>query len=258
MTTTTPILSCRDLALSVPGRMLCRDVAFDIHPGECWAVVGRNGAGKTTLLQTLAGLRPPAAGTVTLAGVAIADCTPRWRAQRLGFLPQDTFDAFPATALEMALGGRHPHIARWRPESAGDVRKAHDALTMVGMSGAALRDVQTLSGGERRRVALATLLAQDPEVLLLDEPTNHLDVAHEVRSLELLSELARTQGRAVMMAVHDLTLVARFATHAVLLGGATVDAGPASALLTVERLSALFGVGLVAVAHSRGTAFLPV
>ena len=258
MSTTTPILACRDLALAVPGRTLCRGVAFDVHAGECWVVVGRNGVGKTTLLQTLAGLRPPAAGAIALAGVPIAQCAPRWRAQRLGFLPQDTFDAFPATALEIALGGRHPHVPRWRPESADDVAKARDALAKVGMADAALRDVQTLSGGERRRVALAMLLAQDPAVLLLDEPTNHLDIAHEVRSFELLSELARTRGRAVVMAVHDLTLAARYATHAVLLGGESVEAGPANALLTVERLSALFGVGLVAVAHSRGTAFLPV
>ena len=218
MSIPTPVLSCRALTLAVPGRVLCRDVAFDVCAGECWVIVGPNGAGKSTLLQTLAGLRRPAAGTILLAGAPIADYTPRKRAQRLGFLPQDTFDAFPATALEMALGGRHPHIPRWHPESASDERQARDALTAVGMGDAAMRDVQTLSGGERRRVALATLLAQDPVAMLLDEPTNHLDIAHEVRSLELLANLARERGRAVVMALHDLTLAARHATHAVLMG----------------------------------------
>jgi iron complex transport system ATP-binding protein len=258
MTTAMPILSCRALTLTVPGRTLCRNVAFDVHAGECWVIVGPNGAGKSTLLQTLAGLRQPAAGTIMLAGQPIMDYAPRKRAQRLGFLPQDTFDAFPATALEMALGGRHPHIPRWHPESAADVRQAQQALAAVGMGDAALRDVQTLSGGERRRVALATLLAQDPEVLLLDEPTNHLDIAHEVRSLELLAHLARERGRAVVMALHDLTLAARHATHAVLMGCDIVETGAAGALLNAEKLSALYGQELVAVAHSRGTAFLPV
>jgi iron complex transport system ATP-binding protein len=167
-----PVLACRGLTLAVPGRTLCRDVAFEVHAGECWVILGPNGAGKTTLLQTLAGLRPPAAGAILLGDRPIAEYAPRGRAQRLGFLPQDTVDAFPATALEIALGGRHPHIPRWHPESAADVRQARAALTAVGMSEAALRDVQTLSGGERRRVALAMLLAQDPEVMLLDEPTN--------------------------------------------------------------------------------------
>jgi iron complex transport system ATP-binding protein len=192
-----------------------------------------------------------------LAGKPIADYAPRGRAQRLGFLPQDTIDAFPATALEIALGGRHPHIPRWHPESPADVRQAHEALAAVGMGDAATRDVQTLSGGERRRVALATLLAQDAEVMLLDEPTNHLDIAYEVRSLELLAQLARDRGRAVVMALHDLTLAARHATHAILLGDGKAQAGPAGALLTAEKLSALFGLELVAMPQARGTAFLP-
>jgi iron complex transport system ATP-binding protein len=257
MSDATPILACRGLTLAVPGRTLCRDLAFDVRAGDCWVVVGRNGAGKTTLLQTLAGLRAPAAGTITLAGEAIAECAPRRRAQRLGFLPQDTFDAFPATALEIALGGRHPHIPRWRPESAADVQAARDALAAVGMADAATRDVQTLSGGERRRVALAMLLAQDAEVMLLDEPTNHLDIAHEVGSLEILAHLARERGRAVVMALHDLTLAARYATHTVLLGGAQAEAGLAADLLEPQKLSALYGQDLVAVAYARGKAFLP-
>jgi iron complex transport system ATP-binding protein len=251
MIPTAPMLACRGLALTVPGRTLCRDVAFDVRAGECWVVVGPNGAGKSTLLQTLAGLRPPAAGTVELDGEPIANHAPRMRARRLGFLPQDTFDAFPATALEIALGGRHPHVPRWHPESAADTR---DALRLPEGD----RDVTTLSGGERRRVALATLLAQDPAVMLLDEPTNHLDVAHEVRSLELLAKLVRERGRAVVMVLHDLTLAGRHATHVVLMGCDKVEAGPAGELLSTERLSALYGQALVAVAHPRGTAFLPV
>ncbi len=252
-----PILSCRDLALAVPGRTLCRDVAFDVQAGECWVIVGRNGAGKTTLLQTLAGLRAPAAGSVMLAGESLADCAPRRRAQRLGFLAQDTFDAFPATVLEIALGGRHPHIPRWRPESAADVRLAREALAAVGMRDAEERDVQTLSGGERRRVALATLLAQDPDVMLLDEPTSHLDIAHEAGALDLLAGLARGRRRAIVMVLHDLTLAARYATHVVLMGGDSVEVGTSPALLTAERLSTLYGHELVAVSHPRGTAFLP-
>jgi iron complex transport system ATP-binding protein len=93
--------------------------------------------------------------------------------------------------------------------------------------------------------------------MLLDEPTNHLDIALEVRALELLSRLARERGRAVVMALHDLALAARYATHAVLLGCDRVEAGPAEALLTAERLSELYGQPLIAVAHPRGPAFLP-
>jgi iron complex transport system ATP-binding protein len=252
-----PVLACAGLALTVPGRTLCHDVAFEIRAGECWVMVGPNGAGKTTLLNTLAGLRAPAAGSVTVHGTPLASMPPRARARALGLMPQDTVDAFPATAFEVALAGRHPHVPRWQPESAADMAQARAALAAVGMADAGARNVQTLSGGERRRVALAMLLTQDPDVLLLDEPANHLDIAHEVRSLELLAGLARERGKAVLMALHDLALAARYATHAILLGCERVEVGPAGALLTAEKLSALYGQALVAVPHPRGAAFLP-
>ena len=252
-----PVLACRGLALTVPGRTLCRDVAFEIRAGECWVLVGPNGAGKTTLLNTLAGLRKPAAGSISIHDAPLAAMAPRARARAIGLLPQDTFDAFPATVYEIALAGRHPHVPRWQPESAADAAEARAALAAVGMGDASTRNVQSLSGGERRRVALAMLLAQDPDLLLLDEPTNHLDIAHEVRALELLAGLARTTGKAVLMALHDLALAARYATHAILLGCEQVEAGPAATLLTAEKLSALYGQALVAVPHPRGTAFLP-
>jgi iron complex transport system ATP-binding protein len=253
----TPALRCDRLALTVPGRTLCRDVSFDVHAGECWVVVGPNGAGKTTLLSTLAGLRAPASGRVLLHDTPVATLPPRQRARHVGLLPQDTVDAFPATAFDIALAGRHPHLPRWRIESANDVALAQQALAAVGMAAAAERNVQTLSGGERRRVALAMLLAQDPDVMLLDEPTNHLDIAHEVRALDVLSSCVRDGRHAVVMALHDLALATRYATHAVLLGGAAVEIGPAAGLLSAPKLSALYGQALVAVPHPRGAAFLP-
>jgi iron complex transport system ATP-binding protein len=251
-----PLLECRDVTLRVPGRTLCARLSFSVRAGECWVLVGPNGAGKTTLLDTLAGLRPPQDGAVLLDGIPIGARPARERAQRVGLVPQDTFDAFPDTALEIALAGRHPHLPRWRGEGAQDVALALAALAAVGMEDAAQRDVQTLSGGERRRVAIAMLLAQDPAAMLLDEPTHHLDVAHEVRTLDLLAERARA-GRAIVMTLHALTLAARHATHAVLIGAGQAEAGPAPALLTAPRLSELFGQPLVAVPHAHGTAFLP-
>jgi iron complex transport system ATP-binding protein len=254
---TAPILHCQGLRLAVPGRTLCRDLSFTVSQGEVWVVVGPNGAGKTTLLATLAGLRPPAAGSIHLAGRELRDWPPRARALKLGLLPQDTFDAFPDTALEIALAGRHPHVPRWRAETERDIAEAHAALAAVEVADLASRNVLTLSGGERRRVALAMLLAQDPDLMLLDEPTNHLDVAHEVRILELLALRALDRRHAVMMSLHDLTLAARHATHALLFGFDGVTAGTASDMLTEHRLSALYGQPLVAVEHPRGRAFLP-
>ena len=251
------LLECRDVTLTVPGRRLCEGLSFSVRGGECWVLVGPNGAGKTTLLATLAGLREATAGAVLVAGQPIRAWGTRERARKIGLLPQDSFDAFPDTALEIVLSGRHPHTPRWSRESAQDVALAKAALVAVDMGHAARRNVQTLSGGERRRVAFALLLAQDPDVMLLDEPTNHLDVAHEVRTLDLLGERVRDHRHAVVMALHDLALATRHATHAVLFGFDRVVAGPACELLSADRLSVLFGQPLVAFAHPRGTVFVP-
>ena len=251
------MLAVENVTLAVPGRTLCSGLTFTVNAGERWVVVGPNGAGKTTLLATLAGLRAPAAGSIRVDGRRLREWTPRERALRIGLVPQDTVDAFPDTALEIALAGRHPHVPRWRAESRDDVALAKSALDAFDCASLAHRNVQTLSGGERRRVALAMLLAQDPAVMLLDEPTNHLDVAHEVRVLELLAGRVTDARRAVVMSLHDLTLAARHATHALLFGFDGVSSGPAHEMLTERNLSALYGQPLVAVPHAGGTAFLP-
>jgi iron complex transport system ATP-binding protein len=251
------LLVVNDLSLAVPGRTLCRGLSFAVRAGEIWVVVGPNGAGKTTLLATLAGLRAPAAGSIHLAGRALREWTPRERALRIGLLPQDTVDAFPDTALEIALAGRHPHVPRWRAESLDDVALAEAALEAVDCAGLAQRNVQTLSGGERRRVALAMVLAQDPAVMLLDEPTNHLDIAHEVRVLDVLAARVAQRDRAMVLAIHDLTLAARHATHALLFGFDGAAAGPVHEMLTERRLSALYGQPIARVAFEDAVAFLP-
>ena len=251
------VLAVENVSLAVPGRTLCRNLSFTVNAGEHWVVVGPNGAGKTTLLATLAGLRAPASGTLHLDGRALREWSPRERALRVGLVPQDTVDAFPDTVLEIALSGRHPHVPRWRAESQDDVALATAALDAVECASLAARNVQTLSGGERRRVALAMLLAQDPALMLLDEPTNHMDIAHEVRVLDLLAARVAGGRRAIVMSMHDLALAARHATHALLFGFDGVRAGAASDMLTERNLSALYGQPLVRVDFEEGVAFLP-
>jgi ABC-type nitrate/sulfonate/bicarbonate transport system ATPase subunit len=101
--------------------------------------------------------------------------------------------------LETALIGRHPHLARWQWESAADVARARDALAAFGLEGLDTRDVRTLSGGERRRLALAALVAQEPEILLLDEPSSHLDLGQQIAALDVVTALARERGKAIVM-----------------------------------------------------------
>jgi len=252
----TPLLAAHDLAVTIAGKSICCDLDLSIRRGECWAMLGRNGAGKTTLLHTLAGLRAPAAGSIDLAGRPLAQWSGRELALMRGLLPQDDYDAFPASVLETALIGRHPHLGRWQWETAQDYAIARTALAAADIAEAEARDVRTLSGGERRRVALAALLAQQPELFLLDEPASHLDLAHQLALLDRLTATAREQGKALVMVLHDVNLAARYCDHALLLDRGSAVAGAASELLTGERLAALYGVALKTLRHGDRPVFV--
>jgi iron complex transport system ATP-binding protein len=257
MTGSAPRLSCRGLSLYVGGRCLVGDLDLDVRAGECWVVVGPNGAGKTTLVAALAGLLRPASGEIAYDGTALAALGPRERALRRGYLPQDSVDFFPATVLETALVGRHPHLSRWQWESRSDIARARDALAAFGLEGLDARDARTLSGGERRRLALAAIVAQDPDLLLLDEPSSHLDLGQQVAALDVVSALAKRGGKAIVMVLHDLHLALRYADHAIALGGGQARAGVAARILTADALSELFGHRLVPVGGGTAATFVP-
>ena len=233
-------LECGNLVISVAGRVLVQDLQLSIEAGTFVCILGRNGVGKTLTLHTLAGLRPVLSGAVSLGGTALVNLSRRQIAQRLGLLLQMQDDTFPITVIESALMGRHAHLGFWQWESPQDRLIAMDALKVFGLSGLEQRMVMTLSGGERRRVALATLLVQNPDVWLLDEPTNHLDPHHQVDVLDKLSGLAQ-DGKCVIATLHDPTLAARFSNYVLLLhGDGGWEFGPTNDLLVPTNLEGLY------------------
>lgn len=252
------MLELHDLTLRVAGRTLCAGLNAQLGAGENWVILGANGSGKTTLLHTLAGLRAPDSGSVQLDGLPLHDVSHRARARRLGVLLQDYETSLPATVLEMALTGRHPHLGRWQWDDEDGHRLAGKALATVGLAGFEARLLPTLSGGERRRAEIAALLVQDAPIFLLDEPTNHLDLQHQVDVLELLAARAREPEHLNIMVLHDINLALRFCTHAILLfGDGTTLQGPAADAVTRARLEQLYRCRLREVRDGERRYYLP-
>jgi iron complex transport system ATP-binding protein len=250
------VLAASALGIAAGTRQLVSNLDIDFAAGEFTAILGRNGSGKTLTLHTLAGLRPAQQGAVRIGDATIDGLARRAIAQRVGLLMQDLEESFVTTALEAVLIGRHPHLKTWQWESAEDERIARDALTRVNMQDFASRTTDGLSGGERRRVAIASLLAQDPSVFLLDEPTNHLDPHHQVAVLELFRQQANA-GRTVVATLHDPTLAARFADRVILLfGDGRWRSGLTRATLTAESLSELYLTPMVEIASDGRRAFV--
>lgn len=241
------LLACESLSVHVPGRILVDDLALTLRRGELLAILGQNGAGKTLTLMTLAGLRPPDAGRVSLLGADIHATPRQTTALHLALLPQVVDDIFPATVMDTALIGRHPHIGRFRWESAEDFDAARAALDTMQLDTMADRDILTLSGGERRRLAIAQILAQAPDVYLLDEPTNHLDPQYQLDTLNVFRRAADA-GAGIVASLHDVNLAARYADRCLLLfGDGRWQLGANGDVLNESTLSELFNTRIEAV-----------
>lgn len=239
-----PGLACAGVAVSVPGRTLVANLDLEVSAGEVLAVLGPNGVGKSLTLHTLAGLRAADRGMTTLDGQAINELSRQQVATRLALLPQYVEDVFPASVFDTVMIGRHPHIPRFQWETEQDRKIAEESLRLVDLGEMPQRDIATLSGGERRRLAIAQVLTQSPDIYLLDEPTNHLDPQHQLDVLRVFRDKARA-GAAVVASMHDVNLAARFADKCLLLyGNGRWELDTSNTVLTEERLTELYAISM--------------
>lgn len=252
------LLEADGLQVRVGDRVLCDGLQLRIEAGESWALLGPNGAGKTSLLLHLAGLRRPARGCVRIGGYEAGALTPRERARRVALLPQHSSVGLGEPVLESVLIGRHPYLARLAWEGPDDLALAHAALARLDLTAVARRGVDTLSGGELRRVEIARLLCQQAPLSLLDEPFNHLDPARQATCLAALRQGCVGPRHAMLMVVHDLNLAYRACPHWLLLGGdGRWHTGPRERLADPTLLRAVYGHEIRRIETADGPLLVP-
>jgi iron complex transport system ATP-binding protein len=241
MSAAQPLLAAREVVAGYHRRAVLNDVSIEVVPGELLAVVGPNGAGKSTLLKVLAGALDPYSGAVELEGRPMTDFDRRTVARRVASLGQESNSAFAFTVMEMVLMGRAPHLGPLRLEGAGDVKIAREALEHFDLLPLAARAINELSGGERRRVFLARVLAQQPKVALLDEPTAFLDLKHVADIFARLAQMRAERAMAVIATLHDLNAAAQYADRIALLKeGRVVGCGRPEEVLTRDNLRLVY------------------
>ncbi len=219
-----------------------REISLDVAAGDIVALVGPNGSGKTTLVRALTGVVRPLAGEARVCGDDVRSLPQRELARRVAVVPQEPVLPEGFTALDAVLMGRTPHLRLLESEGQADVEAARRAMLATGTWVFAMTPVGDLSGGERQRVVVARALAQETPVLLLDEPTAHLDIGHQASVLGLVRSLCRSQGKAALAVVHDLTLAAQYADRLVLLASGSVAAeGGAHDVLRADLLGRVYG-----------------
>lgn len=243
-------LAAEHITCAYNGRPVLEELCLAAHSGEILALIGPNGSGKTTLLRAMARLLRPLRGRVLLAGEDLWRTAPRDVARQLALAPQTDGTNWPLTVERAVALGRAPHRGWLLPLSADDRAAIERALQHTGLISLRERRVTELSGGEQRRVILARVLAQEPQVLLLDEPTAHLDLKYQTEILELAARLAHQHGLAVVITLHDLNLAALHADRLALLSeGQLLATGNPAEVLTPERLTQVYGVPVVVTRH---------
>jgi iron complex transport system ATP-binding protein len=227
-------------------------VSLEVARGGLVGILGPNGSGKTTLLRLLAGMLPPLSGCITLDGRDIGGMSRAAVARTLAVVPQETHPAFDYSVLEMVLMGRYPHLRALAIEGPDDLRIAREAMAMTGTAALEGRRFDTLSGGEKQRVVIASALAQSTRVLLLDEPTSSLDLSYQLEIASVVSRLNEQHGVTIVLSTHDLNLAASICRSVALLrGGRIVASGPTGDVLTPENIRTVYGVEADVTMHER-------
>jgi len=251
------MIQIRSLGVRFGNKTVLDGIDLDVPERALTCLLGANGAGKSTLIKCLARILTPTTGSIRLDGLPVGTFGRHAFARKVAYVPQSVPAQTSLTVLELVQLGRIPHLR------GGLGRRDREVILSVmerlAVAPHAARPVAELSGGERQRVALARALVQEPEVLLLDEPTSALDLRHQLETMQILHDLARDGGLAVLIALHDLTLAARFGDGIALLAHGRIQGrGKWDEVLTAASIRDAYAIDAI-VGNAEGLPYvLPV
>jgi len=184
-------------------RLILQELDFSIKKNDFVLIFGQNGAGKSTLLRILAGIIPAGAGKILINGKNIVHYSKREIATLLSYLPQSDEFSLPILVKDILLAGRYPYRSFFKKLSDRDREIFAEGVERFGLGDLLQRNMQTLSGGERKKVLLATAFIQDVPLILLDEPVNFLDPGSTVQLIKMLKNLHES-GKTILLVSHEI------------------------------------------------------
>lgn len=226
----------RDICVAAGGRKILHDVNLTAESGKMTGIIGPNGCGKSTLLKTTLGIYPMEAGEILLDGASLAGFSNKKLAQLYGYVGQDNDCVFDFTAYEIVSMATH---IRGKTSKKSEKEIVMNSLEQLEITHLKDRNIQSLSGGERKMVYIARAFAQGVDTIILDEPTNHLDIKHQLFILDIL----RKSKKTILIVLHDLRLAAHYCDTLYLMEkGKAVYSGSPSEVLQKDRVCQVFGV----------------
>lgn len=224
-------LSIHSLQIKISDSILINDLSLTCEPTEIWGILGANGIGKTTLLKTIAKLHPFTKGNIIIQGQPLNTLTQKQMAAKVGVLFQETATLFPYTVFEtIKMANR-----------SNKIDYVNTLLQQFELTHLKNRLINTLSGGEKRRLEMAECLAQNPAIYLLDEPALHLDLKYKMETLNIFEREAKQRQKIILMVLHEIDLARHYCDKVLMLfGEGNTLVGDAKKLLTEENLVKLF------------------
>ncbi len=232
-----PAIAFENVSAGYGGEPVLRNVTFEVEDGGIVGILGPNGAGKTTMLRALAGLIRPMRGSIRLFARDTRKLSTPERAKLLGVVPQSLETPMTFSVSEIVMMGRTASLSRWRMPSVADRRVVERAMAFTDVVEIKNRPFSDLSGGEKQRVVIAMVLAQEPRIIVMDEPTSHLDINHRIEVMEIVRRLNRDHGTTIVVISHDLALTAEYCRTLILLDHGRIAAhGSPDSVITEENI----------------------
>lgn len=196
----------KHLSTGYSNRIVTPDINATLVPGELTSLLGPNGVGKSTLLRTLSTFLSPIQGEIILQGKVLKNLSASQMSRLIGVVLTERPDVQNMTVRDMVGMGRSPYTGFWGRLTSADEHYVSEAMNLAGIMALGGRMFNTLSDGERQKVMIAKVLAQQTPVILLDEPTAFLDFPSKVEMMRLLRRLAHEMKKIIFLSTHDVEL----------------------------------------------------
>lgn len=223
-------------------KLVAEGISFTAQAGEILAVIGPNGSGKSTLLKTVAGFLPLMGGELFLDGCPAEQMKREDQARFLSVVTTDRPDVEWMKVWDVAASGRYPYTGKLGILSEEDRDIVEEALSRLEANDLKDRYFRELSDGQKQRVMLAKSIAQKPKLLILDEPTSYLDIRYQLEFMQIAAELAREDGMALLMSIHELSVARNLADRVMTLRDGKMDRIGESSILTQEYIRELYSI----------------
>ncbi|MDR0890582.1 MAG: ABC transporter ATP-binding protein [Endomicrobium sp.] len=211
------MIKVRNIYAKYISRSVLTDCSFDIHNKDFIGIIGKNGAGKSTLLKILCKVIPPYTGNILIDNKDISHMDNAELAKTVSFLPQNVNTDLSFTVLNFILFGRYPYMNRLKFPSRNDYNIVYNIIKILNLQEKTKIAVNNLSDGEKQKVLIGQVLAQQTDVIILDEPTSHLDIGNRNVIFNLLKKLNTQYGKTIIITVHDLNIASAFCNQFIIL-----------------------------------------